>query len=95
MRRRRFQKGSLQLRKHGDRRVWVVLYYDNKGKRRYHTIGFASDMNKGTADEKRQEFMREINAGERTTATIRPPTVQEFLEHPITEPYWFNEEYEV
>ena len=58
----------------------MVLYYDNKGKRRYHTIGFASDMNKGAANEKRQEFMREINAGERTTATIRPPTVQEFLE---------------
>jgi hypothetical protein len=30
MRRRRFQKGSLQLRKHADRRVWVVLYYDEK-----------------------------------------------------------------
>lgn len=31
MRRRRFQKGSLQLRKHADRRVWVVLYYDERG----------------------------------------------------------------
>jgi hypothetical protein len=30
MRRRRFQKGSLQLRKHADRRVWVVLYYDER-----------------------------------------------------------------
>ena len=67
MRRRRFQKGSLQLRKHADRRVWVVLYYDEKRERRYHTLGWASEMNKGTADEKRQEFMREINGGGRTT----------------------------
>ncbi|MGD0134655.1 MAG: hypothetical protein ABSE57_21610, partial [Bryobacteraceae bacterium] len=67
MRRRRFQKGSLQLRKHADRRVWVVLYYDEKRERRYHTLGWASEMTKGTADEKRQEFMREINGGGRTT----------------------------
>ena len=80
MRRRRFQKGSLQLRKHGNRRVWVVLYYDQKGERRYSTLGWASEMNKGTADEKRQEFMREINGGDRTAVPTRPPTVQEFLE---------------
>ena len=80
MRRRRFQKGSLQLRKHADRRVWVVLYYDEKRERRYHTLGWASEMNKGTADEKRQEFMREINGGGRTTGATRPPTVAEFLE---------------
>jgi len=74
MRRRRFQKGSLQLRKHADRRVWVILYYDEKRERRYHTLGWASEMTKGTADEKRQEFMREINGGGRTTgATGRPP----------------------
>ena len=79
MRRRRFQKGSLQLRRHADRRVWVVLYYDEKSERRYHTLGWASEMNKGTADEKRQEFMREINGGARTTGAIRPPTVAEFL----------------
>ena len=80
MRRRRFQKGSLQLRKHGNRRVWVVLYYDEKSERRYYTLGWASDMNKGTADEKRQEFMREINGGGRTIGATRPPTVKEFLE---------------
>jgi integrase len=80
MRRRRFQKGSLQLRKHADRRVWVVLYYDEKRERRYHTLGWASEMTKGTADEKRQEFMREINGGGRTTGATRPPTVAEFLE---------------
>jgi hypothetical protein len=80
MRRRRFQKGSLQLRKHADRRVWVVLYYDEKRERRYHTLGRPSEMTKGAADEMRQQFMREINGGGRTTGAIRPPTVAEFLE---------------
>lgn len=81
MRRRRFQKGSLQLRKHANRRVWVVLYYDDKGERRYHTLGWASEMNKGQADEKRQEFMRGINGGQaRSAGSIRPPTVAEFLD---------------
>ena len=79
MRRRRFQKGSLQLRKHADRRVWVVLYYDERGDRRYYTLGFASDMNKGQAEEKCQEFMREINGGVRTASPVRPTTVTEFL----------------
>jgi len=80
MRRRRFQKGSLQLRKHAERRVWVILYYDERGERRYHTLGWASEMNKGQADEKRQEFMRNVNGGDRTISAVRPPTVAEFLE---------------
>jgi integrase len=80
MRRRRFQKGSLQLRKHGNRRVWVILYYDQKGERKYFTLGWASEMNKSTADEKRQEFMRDINGGPRTVSATRPVTVEEFLE---------------
>lgn len=80
MKRRRFQKGSLQIRKHGNRRVWVVLYYDAKATRRYFTLGWASEMNKGEADKKREEFMREINGGNQTTTATRPPTVQEFLE---------------
>lgn len=80
MRRRRFQKGSLQLRKHGNRRVWVVLYYDDRGERRYSTLGWASEINKGEADEKRQEFMRGVNGGDRTPWPTRPVTVKEFLE---------------
>jgi hypothetical protein len=80
MRRRRFQKGSLQLRKHADRRVWVVLYYDERGERRYHTLGFASEMNKGQAEEKCQVFMREVNGGVRTASPVRPTTVIEFLD---------------
>ena len=39
MRRRRYQKGSLQSRRHGKKRVWIVQYYDSEGHHRYHTIG--------------------------------------------------------
>ena len=39
MRRRRYQKGSLQARRHGKKRVWVVQYYDAEGHHRYHTLG--------------------------------------------------------
>ena len=72
MRSTRFQKGGLRLRKPADRRVWVGLYCDEKRERRYHTLGWASEMTQGTADEKRQEFMREINGGGRTTGATRP-----------------------
>jgi hypothetical protein len=58
----------------------VVLYYDAKGERRYHTLGLASEMKKGEADEKRQEYMREINGGDRTMGPTRPPTIQEFID---------------
>jgi len=56
------------------------LYYDDRGERRYSTVGWASEMNKGEADEKRQEFMRGINGGDRTLGPARPVTVKEFLE---------------
>ena len=58
----------------------MVLYYDDKGARRYSTLGWASEMNKGEADERRQEFMRGINGGDRTAESARPTTVKEFLE---------------
>jgi integrase len=58
----------------------VVLYYDDRGERRYSTLGWASEMNKGVADEKCQEFMRGINGGDRTPGPTRPTTVKEFLD---------------
>jgi integrase len=58
----------------------VVLYYDEQGERRYQTLGLASELKKGDANEKCQEFMRKINGGDRTAAPVRPPTVKEFLD---------------
>src|SRR4051812_17454426 len=80
MRRRRFQKGSLQCRKQGKRRVWVVLYYDSTGRRQFQALGPASELTKGDAQQKQQEFMRGINGGGPTAGTIRPPLLREFLD---------------
>lgn len=81
MKRRRYQKGSLQLRKHGGRRVWVVLYYRPDGKRGYHTVGLASEITKSAAQTAVANFMRDqVNGGERKAESCRPPTVKEFLD---------------
>jgi hypothetical protein len=57
LKRRRFQKGSLQLRRRGKAKKWVVLYYDDAGHRRYHTLG-AGTMTKTAAQGLRDEFLR-------------------------------------
>ena len=44
------------------------------------TLGWASEMNKSATEEKRQEFMLEINGGIRKTEAVRPPKVTEFLD---------------
>lgn len=81
MKRRRYQKGSLQLRKHGGRRVWVVLYYRPDGKRGYHTVGLASEITKSAAQTAVANFMRDqVNGGERKAESCRQPTVKEFLD---------------
>lgn len=79
MRRRRYQKGSLQARRHGTRRVWVVQYYDAEGHHRYHTLGRMSDMTKSQAQEGQVAFMRTINGGECQTQEIRPVLISEFV----------------
>ena len=61
VRRKRFQEGSLQLRKQGKRKVWAVLYRVG-GIRKYYTLGPQSRMNKSQAQEKQAEFMKEVNA---------------------------------
>src|SRR5215831_1338638 len=62
MRRRRFQKGSLQSRKHGKRRVWVVFWWEG-GERRCKTLGRQSEMTKAEAEGVLSAILREINSG--------------------------------
>ena len=64
VRRRRYQKGSLQARRHGKKRVWVVQYYDADGHHRYHTLGRMCDLTKSQAEEKQTAFMQTVNGGE-------------------------------
>ena len=80
LKRRRFQKGSLQLRRRGKAKKWVVLYYDDAGHRRYHTLG-AGSMTKTDANTKRDEFMRTLNGSdEPEEGGIRPILLREFID---------------
>jgi hypothetical protein len=80
LKRRRFQKGSLQLRRRGKAKKWVVLYRDDGGHRRYHTLG-AGSMTKADATTKRDEFMRTVNgSGEPEVGGIRPVLLREFID---------------
>ena len=80
MKRRRFQKGSLQLRRRGKAKKWVVLYYDDGGHRRYHTLG-AGSMTKTAAQQLCEEFMRAVNGSEEPEdGRIRPVLLREFID---------------
>ena len=61
VRRQRYQQGSLQQRKHGKRKMWVLLYRDGST-RRYATLGSCSEMSKSAAEKKRDEILDEANA---------------------------------
>lgn len=79
MRRRRYQKGSLQARRHGKKLVWVVQYYDAEGHHRYRTLGRQCDMNKSQAEQAQIDFMRGMNGGEADPDRVRPVLVSEFV----------------
>jgi integrase len=59
--RQRHQKGSLQVRQHGKRKMWVLLYRDGST-RKYATLGLYSKISKSQAEEKRDELLNEVNA---------------------------------
>src|SRR3984893_7280217 len=76
--RQRHQKGSLQTRKHGKRKMWVLLYRDGDT-RKYATLGLQAKMSKSEAEAKRDELIAEANA--RNAAAPDPHiTFGEFLE---------------
>ena len=78
MRRKRFQKGSLQTRKHGKHRMWVAFWYED-GDRRCRTIGRNSQMSKAEAEVVLSSILRDINSG--TSKTTKPVyTFKEFVE---------------
>ncbi len=76
--RQRHQKGSLQVRQHGKRKMWVLLYRDGNT-RKYATLGPYAKMSKSQAEEKRDELIGEANA--RNAIAPDPDiTFGEFLE---------------
>ena len=67
--RQRHQKGSLQVRQHGKRKMWVLLYRDGTT-RKYATLGLYAKMSKSQAEEKRDEIIG--NANSRNALTPDP-----------------------
>jgi integrase len=62
VRRKRFQKGSLQPRKHGRHRVWVAAWWED-GSRRSKVLGICSKMTKGDAQSALAAILQPINEG--------------------------------
>ena len=79
MRRKRFQKGSLQARKHGRHRVWVACWWED-GSRRSKVLGLCSKMTKGDAESAMAAILQPINEG--TSRGPRPVyTFEHFVEN--------------
>ncbi|MEO8593676.1 MAG: tyrosine-type recombinase/integrase [Candidatus Solibacter sp.] len=77
MRRKRFQKGSLQARKHGRHRVWVAAWWED-GSRRSKVLGCCSQMSKAEAESVLSGMLRDINSG--VTQMAKPVyTVEQFI----------------
>lgn len=79
VRRKRFQEGSLQVRSHGSRKMWAVLYRE-RGVRKYHTLGYFSELTKTDAQVRQAEFMQGVNARV-ATAPEQGMTFGSFLTH--------------
>ena len=58
---KRYQKGSLQRRKHGKSVMWVGLYRDASGSRRYRTLGPCSKMSHREARVELDSILHPIN----------------------------------
>ena len=77
MRRKRFQKGSLQARKHGRHRVWVAAWWED-GSRRSKVLGRCSQMSKAEAESALSAMLRDINSG--VTQMAKPVyTFEQFI----------------
>jgi hypothetical protein len=61
MRRKRFQKGSLQTRKHGRHRMWVAFWWED-GERRCKTLARHSQLTKSEAEAVLSGILREMNS---------------------------------
>jgi len=77
MRRKRFQKGSLQERTHGKHRMWVAAWWEDGG-RRSKVLGRRSQMSKAEAESILSATLRDINSG--VTRMAKPVyTFEQFI----------------
>lgn len=61
VRRKRHQQGSLQVKKHGKHKMWILQYREGSSKK-YKTLGLYSKMTKSQAQQEQAHFMSEVNA---------------------------------
>jgi integrase len=81
LKKRRFQKGSLQQVRRGKAKRWVVLFYNADGRRQFHTLHGPGSMTKGQAEAERDEFMRTINGCDKPEdGGVRPVLLREFID---------------
>lgn len=79
--RKRHQRGSLQLRKIGGHKVWLLFYYES-GRRRCKTIGAASkQFTKSQAENAAQEILTVVNGriAQIGQAQSQPITLEQFV----------------
>lgn len=78
MRRQRFQKGSVHLRKHGRQRVWIAQWWD-KGGKRSKVLGNYPSIVKGQAEAMLSQILAPIN---RTAGHSQAPiyTFQQYVQ---------------
>ena len=76
--RKRHQKGSLQLRKIGSHKVWLLYYYEN-GRRHCKTMGAASkQFTKSQAENAAQDILTIVN-GRIAQPQLQPIKFEEFV----------------
>ena len=69
-----------------------MLYYDDGGHRRHHTLG-AGSLNKTEAEKRRDQFMRTLNGGNPEQGGLRPVLLRDFVDQkylPFQRGKWKN-----
>lgn len=78
--RKRYQKGSLQKKTYGGRRVWVGLYYDEKGVRVNTTLGDRSGLTEMQARTKLADLLNPINKTRASAQLRHDITLADYVE---------------
>lgn len=79
MRKRRYQAGSLNAVRQGNRKVWRLQYYDAAGIRRSRTLGLCSELSKREAEAIRSRTMIGLNEAHDARQSSVGTTVAEFI----------------
>ena len=91
MRKRRYQAGSLNAVRQGNRKVWRLQYYDTAGIRRSRTLGLCSELSRREAQAIRSKTMLAFNEAYDARKPSVDITLAEFVKRdyiPYKEKRW-------